>query len=114
MIVTRIDFEEYSKNLSNKDKYFFHGDAKKISPRLLLFQYRKKIGGAWSLDLPRYHVIHAATGLVIADVEYSEVATVKKSFEKEQWTLTGNNTLSLYNRKFTFAMTCHIRYVVEN
>lgn len=116
MRVIRKDFEKFSKTLNswNVNKYHFAGEPKEISARLLLFKYREKIGSNWSLDLPRYHIIHKPTGLVIADVEYSEVSNVKKSFESCKWTLQGKNTLALYDAPFTFTMTCYIEYEIES
>lgn len=83
--------------------------AKVISPRLALFQYEKP--KSWGEA--RYHVIHIATGLVIADVTYDLVKDVKETFENSEWTLQGDNTFVMHNGTFTWEMTCRIRYDIR-
>lgn len=90
------------------------GKARVISPSLAIYQYEK--GTDWYGA--RYHVIHIPTGLVIADVEYSNVKTVKATFEAERWTFKSGdyNTFHLIPRHkstLQFSITCHIRYEVK-
>lgn len=83
--------------------------AKVISPRLAIVQYEK---GSLYIE-SRYHVIHIPTGLVIADITYDLVGSVRKTFESSKWTLKNDNTLVLYNDTFQFEMTCKIHYDIE-
>ncbi len=115
MRVIRSDFETQLRKNGASRFTFYSGQAKQISPQLLLFQYER--GRTY---LPsRYHVIHASTGLVIADVEYGDVSTVKKTFERERWTLVGEDKITFRrlpkDRKdtFVFEMTCRIRYDIK-
>jgi hypothetical protein len=82
--------------------------AKIISPRLALFRYEQ---GSTYIE-SRYHVIHIPTGLVIADITYDLMKDVKATFESSKWTLKGADTLCLYDDKFSFEMTCKIRYEI--
>lgn len=82
--------------------------ARIISPRLAIYQYHK----GDSYNTPRWHVIHIPTGLVIADVEYGDIKTVKESFERGNWTLQGDHTFVLLYETFTWQMECLIRYEV--
>lgn len=93
------------------------GTARVISPNLAIYEYYKRT----AYDSPWYHVIHIPTGLVIAAVEYQLVSSVKKTFESEQWTLVGENTLKTIPRhtkntlgfkSLEFEMTCLIRYEI--
>jgi len=94
-----------------KKTYVPEGIARVISPSLALYKYDK--GSEYILA--RYHVIHIPTGLVIADVEYSDVSMVKRTFEAEQWTFNNGDymTLHLYNRSFEFSITCKIKYEIK-
>lgn len=84
------------------------GIAKIISEHLALYRYEKP-----RLYIPaRYHVIHIPTGLVIADVEYDLVKTVKDSFESLEWDLINDNTFVLKNNKLQWSMTCLKRYSI--
>lgn len=86
------------------------GKARVISTNLALYQYKKKTSYADN----RYHVIHIPTGLVIADVTYDLVSTVKNVFEKERWILRGENTLILDSDKhLQWQIESKIRYTIE-
>lgn len=89
--------------------------ARVISPSLAIYQYEK--GTDWYGA--RYHVIHISTGLVIADVEYKDVKTVKATFEAERWTFKSGDYMTFHlipKHKGTlrsFSITCRIRYDVR-
>ena len=86
------------------------GTARIISPRLAIYQYEK----GTDYSPARYHVIHIPTGFVIADVPYSLIKDVKETFEKNAWSLRGENTFVLqYSQNLQWEFTCYIRYDVN-
>jgi hypothetical protein len=86
------------------------GKARIISPQLALYQYEK----GTDYSPARYHVIHISTGLVIADITYDLVKDVKETFEKNEWSLRGENTFVLqYSQNLQWEFTCYIRYDVN-
>lgn len=102
------EIKEQTYSYRKHTKRIEEGKARIISPRLAIYKHDK--GSSWSL--PRYHVIHISTGLVIADVEYSDIKHVKETFEQGSWTLRGENTFVLLYDTIEWEMTCFIRYEV--
>lgn len=99
----------YNRNAKTITETVMVAPAKIISPRLALFMYERKR----SYGDARYHVIHIPTGLVIADITYDLMATVKKTFERGKWTLKGADTLVLVDDTIQFEMHCIIRYEIK-
>lgn len=108
MLGTRTEevFPGYSRR--KRTIYTEEATARVISPRLAIYKY----DNGSSYHSARWHVIHIPTGLVIADVAYSDIKIVKDSFESSHWTLRGDNTFVLLYDTFQWEMTCLIRYEV--
>lgn len=83
--------------------------ARVISERLAIYKHTQGYEPYW-------YVIHIPTGYVIADVPYSLVSTVKKTFEESDWTLktddNGARYLSIVDEPFTWEIYPRIQYTV--